>query len=1034
MVRNIKEPVALFQSVILCATDEITGAIHDRGEDITAYLKSILMRLNVEQWDFIVSAQERKIASTFLDKLVDETDEKKITEEKIINELYQIAKGGIKSDVLRKAIEDYRLDRRGLLERGSHYAKDIAVKIFDIENQRKIKELLSLVKENKELFALLFGAPLAGAASALVLQRVQSGSITFIVRAQSLAALKELWSMYQTGELKRRFQEAFAKILDGQEIKFSVFIDENEFRSICLNLVHLSRAEFVSSGEAERPEKRRALSISSVDDLDREVREKQELIRCMREVEDAAQREKEKRKAIEADMAQMVQENTSKIVDKLKNKELTEKEREELLKLLVNHHKALLENVFCFEDSLRDKELDSLTNIVHYLSNSVENVHNGKEELAKLIPKYHEIMIKTIEQDPSSEKSYQALRDTTHDLFDGLRYFDQAKEEHAKLIPKYHEIMIKTIEQDPTSDKSYGELKEMMCELQKLTSSSEIGKEEYAKLIPKYHEIMIKTIEQDPTSDKSYKALRDTTHYLLDGLRDFDRAKEEHAKLIPKYHEIMIKNIEQDPTSDKSYQALRDTTHDLLDGLRDFDQAKEEHAKLIPKYHEIMIKTIEQDPTSDKSYGELKEMMCELKKLTSSSEIGKEEYAKLIPKYHEIVIKIIEQDPKIEKSYQALRDTTRDLASIARDLPDKGKEEVTEILVKYHTFLLKNIEQEPMSEGSHNALIAATHDLSKIVASWVTDEGKQQLAKLLPQYYTTLFTNIKQDPMSESSFGALKTATDDVLQMCRSSEIVKQEMIKFIPKHNENLLWITKRVVNESGSTDSGLDRLERVISILTSLVEPPSQDNQIILDLIDKMADKISQDTDSGKGLDRIERMVGNLVRFLRLSSLTDAGKKQLIELIEKLCNPLMHLEKPYVTLRIIHTFVALCENLSGPISDRIVTSLLSVIEAASRSNSNIPPPDSDLLDRLCDIVIERMELTPIDKEELSCILTSLNKCFAALAAEIASPKTGPWWEDTRQGQSDKLQFIMDNLQSMLDKQMKAFEEMIRRLQTSGV
>ncbi|EDO30623.1 predicted protein [Nematostella vectensis] len=1012
MVRNIKEPVALFQNVILCATNEIARALHERGQrqPRIAYLKSILKRVNVEQWDFrVVRARAEKIAKTFVDKLVDKTDEEKITEEKIINELYQIAKG-IKSDVLRDAIEDYRLDRRGWLKRGLHYAKDIVVKIFDPETHRNIGKWVHVVRDYRKLFAAIFKTE----ADRLDLQRVQSGSITFIVRAQSLAALKELWSMYQTGELKRRFQEAFAKISDGQEIKFSVFIDENEYRSICLNLVHLSRAEFVSSGEAERPEKRRALSISSVDDLDREVREKQELIRCMREVEDAAQREKEKRKAIEADMAQMVQENTFKIVDKLKKKKLTEKEREELLKLLVNHHKALLENVFCFEDPLRDKELDSLTNIVHYLSNSVRN---GKEELAKLIPKYHEILIKKIEQDPSSEKSYQALRDTTHDLLDGLRYFDQAWKEHAKLIPK-------TSNKIPRVKKATKAETQTTHELQKLTRLLEIGKEEHAKLIPKYHEIMIKTIEQDPTSDKSYGELKEMMCELQKLTSSSEIGKEELAKLIPKYHEIMIKTIEQDPTSDKSYQALRDTTHYLLDGLRDFGQAKEEHAKLIPKYHEIMIKTIEQDPTSDKSYGELKEMMCELKKLTSSSEIGKEEYAKLIPKYHEIMIKMIEQDPKIEKSYQALRDTTRDLASIARDLPDKGKEEVTEILVKYHTFLLKNIEQEPMSVGSHNALIAATHDLSKIVASWVTDEGKQQLAKLLPQYYTTLFTNIKQDPMSESSLGALKTATDDVLQMCRSSEIVKQEMIKFIPELNENLLLITKRVVNESGSTDSGLDRLERVISILTSLVEHPSQDNQIIFDLIDKMVDKISQDTDSGKGLDRIERMVGNLVR--QLSSLTDAGQKQLIELIDKLCNPLMHLEKlPYVMERIILTVLRLCENLSKPISDRIVTSLLSVIEAALRSNSDIPPPDFDHLDRLCNIVIGRMELTPIDKEELSCILTSLNKCFAALAAEIASPLS----EYTRQGH-----FIMYNWHSMLDKQMKAFEEMIKKLQTSGV
>ncbi|XP_048578773.1 uncharacterized protein LOC116610604 isoform X2 [Nematostella vectensis] len=822
----------------------------------------------------------------------------------------------------------------------------------------------------------------------------ETNSLSITISCQSLEGLQKLWDDSQTGRLNEEMEKLLVadevlQLYNLKEIKLQTEIDPEDFVN-CWNQM---------KSDPDTP---------SADEHDHEV--EQELMRRIREAEDAAQREKEKRKVIEAALAQMIQENTSKFVDKLKEKELTESEREELLQLLVAHHKVLLENVSCFEDSLRDKELGFLKNIVHDLNNSVMNVKEGKEELAKLIPKYHEIMIKNIEQDPKSEKSYQALRDTTHDLLYALRDIYQANEEHAKLIPKYHEIMIKNIEQDPKSEKSYQALRDTTHDLVDGLRDNFQAQTKHAKLIPKYHEIMIKNIEQDPKSEKSYQALRDTTHDLVDGLRDFDQAKEEHAKLIPKYHEIIIKTIEQDPTSDKSYGELKAMMCELKKLTSSSEIGKEEYAKLIPKYHEIMIKTIEQDPTSDKSYGELKAMMCELKKLTSSSEIGKEEYAKLIPKYHEIVIKIIEQDPKIEKSYQALRDTTRDLASIAWDLPYKGKEEVAEILFKYNTFLLKNIEQEPMSEGCHNALIAATHDLSKF--SWcVTDEGKQQLSKLLPQYYTILLRQIEQDPMSKSSFDALITATDDLSKMWHSSEIVKQEITKLIPKHNENILKITERVMNESGSADSGLDRLERVISILTSLVKPTSQDNRKILDLIVKMADEISQDTESVKGLDRIQKTVEDLGRFLQPS---DAGQKQLFELTDKLCNTLIHRVKLSDDLKpLIRTVEALSKNLSGPSSDRVVISLLSVIEAALPLTKEDPHRHLfDSLERLCCIVIDKMKVTHLDGEELSRILTSLYKCFAALAE---SPR------------------YSTEVQWMMRKQMKAFKEMIKWHPKSG-
>ncbi|XP_048579050.1 uncharacterized protein LOC116610601 [Nematostella vectensis] len=768
----------------------------------------------------------------------------------------------------------------------------------------------------------------------------ETNSLSITISCQSLEGLQKLWDDSQTGRLNEEMEKLLVvdevlQLYNLKEIKLQTKIVPEDFVN-CWNQM---------KSDPDTP---------SADEHDQEV--EQELMRRIREAEDAAQREKEKRKVIEAALAQMIQENTSKFVDKLKKKELTESEREELLQLLVAHHKVLLENVSCFEDSLRDKELGFLKNIVHDLNNSVMNVKEGKEELAKLIPKYHEIMIRNIEQDPKSEKSYQALRDTTHDLLDGLRDSFKAQIEHTKLIPKYHEIMIKNIEQDPKSEKSYQALRETTHDLLDGLRDSFKAQIEHTKLIPKYHEIMIKNIEQDPKSEKSYQALRDTTHDLLDALRDIFQAQTEHTKLIPKYHEIMIKNIEQDPKSEKSYQALRDTTHDLLDALRDIYQAQTEHAKLIPKYHEIMIKNIE-------------------------------------------------QDPKSEKSYQALRDTTHDLARFC-----KGKEELDEIFLKYHTFLLKNIEQEPMSERSHNALIAATHDLSEF-SSCVTDEGKQQLSKLLPQYYTILLRKIEQDPMSKSSLDALITATDDLSKMWHSSEIGKQEITKLIPKHNENILKITERVMNESGSADSGLDRLERVISILTSLVKPTSQDNRKILDLIVKMADEISQDTESVKGLDRIQKTVEDLGRFLQPS---DAGQKQLFKLTDELCNTLIHRVKLSDDLEpLIRRVEALSKNLSGPSSDRVVISLLSVIEAALRLTKEDPHPHLfDSLERLCCIVIDEMEVTHLDGEELSRILTSLYKCFAALAE---SPRY-----------SIKVQW-------MIKKQMMALEEMIKRHPKSG-
>ena len=66
------------------------------------------------------------------------------------------------------------------------------------------------------------------------LVEISEGSLCFTVQAETLAALKELWSIYKDGTLQRRLQEFLVtndikQLTDADDIEVAVYIDEQEY-------------------------------------------------------------------------------------------------------------------------------------------------------------------------------------------------------------------------------------------------------------------------------------------------------------------------------------------------------------------------------------------------------------------------------------------------------------------------------------------------------------------------------------------------------------------------------------------------------------------------------------------------------------------------------------------------------------------------------------------------------------------------------------------------------------------------------------
>ena len=66
------------------------------------------------------------------------------------------------------------------------------------------------------------------------LVEISEGSLCFTVRAETPAALKELWDIYKDGTLQRRLQKFLVtddikQLTDAKDIELAVFIDEQEY-------------------------------------------------------------------------------------------------------------------------------------------------------------------------------------------------------------------------------------------------------------------------------------------------------------------------------------------------------------------------------------------------------------------------------------------------------------------------------------------------------------------------------------------------------------------------------------------------------------------------------------------------------------------------------------------------------------------------------------------------------------------------------------------------------------------------------------
>lgn len=74
------------------------------------------------------------------------------------------------------------------------------------------------------------------------LVEMREGCLYFTVQAETVSALSELWKMYSDEILKGRLQEFLVtdevkQLANGEDVKLTVFIDEQEYRDAYLGLM-----------------------------------------------------------------------------------------------------------------------------------------------------------------------------------------------------------------------------------------------------------------------------------------------------------------------------------------------------------------------------------------------------------------------------------------------------------------------------------------------------------------------------------------------------------------------------------------------------------------------------------------------------------------------------------------------------------------------------------------------------------------------------------------------------------------------------
>ncbi|XP_022808331.1 uncharacterized protein LOC111345316 [Stylophora pistillata] len=124
---------------------------------------------------------------------------------------------------------------------------------------------------------------------------ISNGSIRFVVEAEKLAALKELWDIYKDGTLQSRLQEFLVtdeikQLANGEDIKVTVCIDEHEYKEAYFNLFLLHQAPNVEQEErAGRRPRRNSDSFLCLKPNENEMA----LKRLMEETEEKWRKEKE---------------------------------------------------------------------------------------------------------------------------------------------------------------------------------------------------------------------------------------------------------------------------------------------------------------------------------------------------------------------------------------------------------------------------------------------------------------------------------------------------------------------------------------------------------------------------------------------------------------------------------------------------------------------------------------------------------------------------------------------------------------------
>ncbi|XP_031562899.1 uncharacterized protein LOC116298542 isoform X2 [Actinia tenebrosa] len=130
--------------------------------------------------------------------------------------------------------------------------------------------LLNRYKDDPEaLVTMVTGVVLP---TGVMVRYVTSGSIKMMLWATDLYALNDLWKRYKTGQLREDLEkvlvtEELKEQAEGEQIEFSVEIDEQEYRYACMDLVIAQKQAEQSYHNSLLSSRRRSRSVDSLTSL-----------------------------------------------------------------------------------------------------------------------------------------------------------------------------------------------------------------------------------------------------------------------------------------------------------------------------------------------------------------------------------------------------------------------------------------------------------------------------------------------------------------------------------------------------------------------------------------------------------------------------------------------------------------------------------------------------------------------------------------------------------------------------------------------